>query len=92
MLLERSIIIMGFYSVTSLLFRQFYSRRLGLRPSFVLTTVLSHFILKQLSSLNPKKAVGLDNVSSFFLREAVNQILLPVNHIMNLSITTETVP
>ena len=82
----------GIYSVTSLLFRQFYSRRLGLRPSFVLTTVLSHFILKQLSSLNPKKAVGLDNVSSFFLREAVDQILLPVTHIMNLSITTETVP
>ena len=42
--------------------------------------------------LNPKKAVGLDNVSSLFLRDAADSIIELVTHIINMSITSETVP
>ena len=71
---------------------QFYRRRLGLRPSFVLSAVSSHYIRKQLASLNPKKAVGLDDIASLFLRDAADQITLPVSHIINLSLISKTVP
>ena len=42
--------------------------------------------------LDPKKAVGIDGISPLFLRDATNVITVPVAHIVNLSITTETVP
>ena len=57
-----------------------------------MSAVSSHYIRKQLVSLNPKKAVGLDDVSSLFLRDAADQITLPVSHIINLSLLSETVP
>ena len=82
----------GIFSAACLPFRNFYSRRLGTRPSFVLSPVSRHFIRKQLSSLNPKKAVGLDDISSLFLRDAVDHILVPVTHIINLSLMSESVP
>ena len=43
-------------------------------------------------SLNPNKAVGLDGVSSKFLRDGAEVLVEPVCHIINLSILTETVP
>ena len=43
-------------------------------------------------SLNTKKAVGLDDISSLFLKDGTDCIIAPVTHIINLSITTETVP
>ena len=82
----------GFYRTTSEIFKDFYSRRIGLRPSFCLSPVTSHFIRKQLDSLKTKKAVGLDDISSLFLRDAAECIVTPVSHIINVSITTETVP
>ena len=48
--------------------------------------------MKQLSSLDTKKAVGLDDISSLFLRDGAECISAPVKHIINLSIITETVP
>ena len=82
----------GIYVTSSNIFKDFYSRKIGLRPHFVLSPVSGHFIRKQLSSLNPKKAIGLDDMSSLFLRDGAESIVLPVSHIINLSITTETVP
>ena len=82
----------GFYRTTSEIFKDFYSQRIGLRPSFCLSPVTSHFIRKQLDSLKTKKAVGLDDISSLFLRDAAECIVTPVSHIINVSITTETVP
>ena len=81
----------GIYATTGELFRRFYSEKLGLRPSFVLTPVTSHFIRSQLSGLNPKKAVGLDDISSLFLRYASGSIVSPITHLINLSILTEQV-
>ena len=82
----------GVFAVTSSLFRRFYAQRLGLRPSFVLSAVSTHFIRKQLCSLNPRKAIGLDGISSLFLRDAVDHIVIPVSHIINLSLLSESVP
>ena len=80
------------FSATSGAFRDFYRRKLGMRDPFVLNHVSGHFIRKQLLSLNPKKAVGLDDISSLFLRDGAEVIIEPVKHIVNLSITTESVP
>ena len=82
----------GVFSASCDSFRRFYSSRLGLRPHFVLSPVSHHFIRKQLTLLNPKKAVGLDDVSSLFLRDAADNIVAPVTHIVNLSIMSESVP
>lgn len=82
----------GIYVTSSNVFRQFYSRKLGLRPNFTLSPVSSHFIRSQLNSLNPKKAIGLDEISSRFLRDGSECIVAPITHIVNLSIITETVP
>ena len=82
----------GIYVTSGSIFRQFYSRKLGLRPNFTLSPVSSHFIRSQLNSLNPKKAIGLDDISSLFLRDGTECIVAPITHIVNLSILTETVP
>lgn len=82
----------GLFSTTCRSFRDLYSRKLGLRDRFILTPVSRFTIRKHLLSLNPKKAVGLDDVASNFLRDGANSIVEPVAHIINLSITTETVP
>ena len=50
----------GIYVTSSNVFKDFYSRKIGLRSHFTLSPVSSHFIIKQLSSLNPKKDIGLD--------------------------------
>ena len=63
-----------------------------MRPSFVLSPVTSHFVRSQLHSLDPKKAIGLDDLSSRFLHDGADLILSPVTHIINISIITETVP
>ena len=78
----------GFYTTSGRLFREFYSRKLGLRSRFTLSAVSSHFVKKQLMSLDPKKAIGLDGISSFFLRDAADSIVEPFQHLINLSISS----
>ena len=65
----------GIFSAGCQQFSKFHSHRLGLRPSFVLSPVSKHFIRKQLCSLNPKKTVGLDEISCLFLRDDADQII-----------------
>ena len=83
---------LGAFRTTSEIFRRFYFKKVGLRPGFTLSPVTSHFVRKQLLSLNTKKAVGLDDISSLFLRDGTECIITPVTHIINISIITETVP
>ena len=82
----------GIFSSKSESFRQFYRTKIGLRDPFVLMPVSSHFIRKQLLSLNSKKAVGLDDISSLFLRDGADSIIAPVSHMINMSIMSQTVP
>ena len=82
----------GIFGTTTNIFRDFYRGKVGLRPAFVLSPVTSHFVRSQLYSLDPKKAIGLDGLSSRFLRDGADFIITPVTHIINTSIFTETVP
>ena len=82
----------GLFHTTSEAFKSFYSNKIGLRSSFCLSPVSGQFVRKQLLSLNTKKAVGLDDISSLFLRDGAECIVAPIKHIINLSIITETVP
>ena len=54
--------------------------------------VTSHFIRAQLRSLNVRKAVGLDEIPSLFLRDGADLLVTPISHIINSSIFTERVP
>ena len=83
---------LGIFSTASQTFRDFYLRKIGTRSLFTLSPVSSHFIRGQLMSLDPKKATGLDDISSLFLRDGAAAIVNPVTHIINMSILTETVP
>ena len=56
----------GFFSSSSSSFRDFYRDKLGLRSPFVLMPVSQSFVRSQLHALNPKKARGLDDISSLF--------------------------
>ena len=82
----------GIYCTAGRVFKEFYFRIIAPRPSFVLSPVTSHFVRRQLNSLDPRKAIGLDDVSSRFLHDGAESIVIPVTHIINLSIMNETVP
>ena len=82
----------GIFGTSSHAFKSFYRPKVNPNSSFVLSPVPRRFILKQLLSLDPKKSIGLDGISPRFLCDGAVAILEPVSHIINLSITTETVP
>ena len=82
----------GIYHTASNIFKDLYSRKLGLRSRFVLSPVSRHFITTNLAALDPKKAIGLDDLSSFFFKDGADSISLPIMHIINIFILTETVP
>ena len=82
----------GLFDTSSYAFRSFYRRLSGSSTSFTLSPVSRGFILKQLRSLNPHKAIGLDGISPRLLRDSADAIMEPVSHIINISILTETVP
>ena len=54
---------------------------------------VSHvFVKKYIKSLKRKKATGIDELPPGMLKDCVENISLPLHHIINLSITTHTVP
>ena len=79
----------GIFSISNPIFRQFHFRN---HTSFTLSPVSLVFVRRQLLSLNSKKAVGLDGISSRFLKDGVDHIVEPIIHIINMSILTEVVP
>ena len=68
----------GIFRTTSDAFKRFYLHKIGLRPRFTLSPVTSHYVRKQLLNLNTKKAVGLDDISSLFLRDGAECIISPI--------------
>ena len=73
-------------------FRYFYESK-GIFPqSFFLSPVSSRDILDQLRGLKIGKSVGLDDISPGFLKDGASIIAGPIARIINLSITSETVP
>ncbi len=55
---------------------------------FDIPLVQEDFVLKELNSLDPKKAVGIDSFSSKLLKMAAPAIATSVTKIINLSITS----
>jgi hypothetical protein len=73
-------------------FVSFY-RSMGIYGTrMTLSLVSSHFVRKQLIGLNPGKITGLDGLSPRFLRDGAEYLGEPVSHMINMSISTETVP
>ena len=50
------------------------------------------FILKKVSDLNINKGPGLDGIAPRFLKDGAQQLTPLITHIVNLSITSGTVP
>ena len=76
----------GIFNISNAVFRHVHFRN---RASFTLSPVSRVFIRKQLLSLN---SVGLEDISSRFLRDGIGHIVEPISHIINISILTEVVP
>ena len=80
------------YCVDNELFRNFYHNK-GIQPgTFKLAEVSQNFVFKELSSMNPQKATGMDNISPKFFKDSASIITLAITHIINLSITSGHVP
>ena len=60
--------------------------------SFMLQPVSETFIFKQLKDLKVKKAIGLHRTSAWFLKEDASVIASTVTFLVNLSLSTGTVP
>ena len=67
-------------------------------PKELVTDALSEIevtekeVLKQLKSLKPRKAAGLDNMQPVVLREVAEELAKPLKIIYQLSLTTGTLP
>ncbi len=59
---------------------------------FEFTSINEDFVCKQLLNLGLGKATGIDGLSSRLLKAGAHQIAGPLTHIMNLSISTATIP
>jgi hypothetical protein len=80
------------YGVGSDCLREFYSNK-GVLPSSVkIKQVSANFVKSELSQLKENKSTGLDGISPRFLKDGAEILYAPITHIVNLSITSCTVP
>ena len=82
----------GIFSPLSRLFTEFYRQKGCHRRRFVLMPVGGRFIRGILEDMKPNKSTGLDDISARFLKDGVDFLVGPISHIVNSSITSETVP
>jgi hypothetical protein len=80
------------FSVNSSPFQDYYGSKLNNSTKLSLGTVTEEFIEKELRGLNAFKSTGLDNIPARFLKDGASILKKPITHIVNLSITTSTVP
>ena len=59
---------------------------------FKFKPVWESLVEKELKKLKRKKAIGLDGIPSFILKDCASTLTTPVTHIINLSFTTATFP
>ena len=60
--------------------------------SFNFHEIDENYIYKQLISINPHKAAGIDNISGRFLKDGSKVLARPISQICNLSIKLSTFP
>ena len=61
-------------------------------PQFYMSEVDEQFVLQQLLSLKPNKAIGLDKISARLLKSSAHTITSSVTKLLNLSIRTGRLP
>ena len=84
--------VLKIFDVESQIFKDYYKDK-GITPkSFKLSQISEDFVLKELKKLNPTKSCGIDGIKPRFLKDGANIITSAITHIINLSISTETVP
>ena len=80
------------YSAFSKNCRKFYSS-MGITPSkFKISPVSTAFINRELRNLDASKATGLDRIGPRFLNDGAEALTNIISHLVNLSITSKTVP
>ena len=60
--------------------------------AFSISTVSENLVRNELKSINPQKSTGLDNISPKFLKNGCNELANPLTYVINLSISTSSVP
>ena len=59
---------------------------------FVLEEVSSSFVRKELLQIKSTKVTGLDGISARLLKDAALEVSEPITYIINLTISTSTIP
>ena len=72
--------------------KDFYRSKGVIPGSLKLKSVTPQFVKKELRSINDSKSTGLDGISPRFLKDGAEFLCIPISHIVNLSISTCTVP
>ena len=80
------------YTTDSELFSNYYKSRRITPGAFKLSEVTEDQVNKELLNLDSTKSIGLDNISPKFLKAGAQQLAPKIAHIINLSITTGSVP
>ena len=73
-------------------FKAFYEGKNKEKKVFRLKTISEQFVYKEILNLNPAKSTGLDDISARFMRDGATILKTPITFIVNLSITSGTVP
>ena len=77
---------------SSAFYYSFYADKGATLNSFELQNLTEKETLGLLRGLGRDKATGLDNIPARFLRDGASIIANPLTHIINLSISTGTIP
>ena len=80
------------FSFTSDCFKSFYSNKNMERKEVILKPVSETYVYKEILNLNPSKSTGLDDIPARFIRDGAPVLKIPITFIVNLSITSATVP
>ena len=54
--------------------------------------ILEHEVIDVVNNLKAKKSSGYDGITNSLLKKIIGQIISPLTHIFNLSLTKGTVP
>ena len=80
------------YDVCSQAFKNYYHDKNIIPKSKKFVPVTENFVLRELLKLNPNKSTGIDNIQAKFLKDGAHELKGVITHIINVSITTNTVP
>ncbi|XP_071952123.1 uncharacterized protein [Antedon mediterranea] len=78
------------YDCTSSKLKDFYRTVSG--NNFMLNSVDEDFIYSELNKLNATKSTGVDKIPPRFIKDGAEILKVPITYIINLSISTSTVP